>query len=38
MPGAAAIQPLNNQTIRMIIRPTISGHRLRVRFSNEFEF
>ena len=27
---------LNNQTVRMVIRPTISGQRLRVRLSNEF--
>lgn len=35
MPGAPATESLDNQTIRMVIRPTISGHRLRVRFSNE---
>ncbi|HEV3481517.1 MAG TPA: SGNH/GDSL hydrolase family protein [Candidatus Acidoferrales bacterium] len=26
----------DNQTIRMVVRPTIGGERLRVRFSNEF--
>jgi len=26
----------DNQTIRMIVRPTIGGSRLRIRFSNEF--
>ncbi len=33
MPVAA---PFENQTIRMVIRPTIAGQRLRIRFSNEF--
>jgi len=35
VPSAPAIESFDNQTIRMVIRPTISGHRLRVRFSNE---
>ena len=26
----------DNQTIRMVVRPTIGGQRLRIRFSNEF--
>src|SRR6476620_8130699 len=35
VPSAPAIVSFDNQTIRMVIRPTISGHRLRVQFSNE---
>lgn len=35
-PGMPPSLALNNQTIREIIRPTIGGERLRVRFSNEF--
>jgi lysophospholipase L1-like esterase len=38
IPGRAATAPQSyeNQTIRMVIRPSIGGDRLRVRFSNEF--
>lgn len=35
-PGTPGPLTLNNQTIREIIRPTIGGNRLRIRFSNEF--
>ena len=35
-PGGPAPVPFENQTIRMVIRPTISGNRIRLRFSNEF--
>jgi hypothetical protein len=35
-PGGPPIQPFDNQTIRMVIRPTIGGDRLRIKFSNEF--
>ena len=35
-PGMPAAAPFENQTVRMVIRPTIAGQRLRVRFSNEF--
>ncbi len=35
-PGAPPTQPFENQTIRMVIRPTLGGDRLRVKFSNEF--
>lgn len=34
-PGAQSPMMFDNQTVRMIIRPTIAGQRLRVRFSNE---
>jgi lysophospholipase L1-like esterase len=34
-PGMPPPLTLNNQTIREIVRPTIEGERLRVRFSNE---
>jgi lysophospholipase L1-like esterase len=34
-PGMAAAPGFENQTVRMVIRPTISGQRLRVRLSNE---
>lgn len=34
-PGMPPALTLDNQTIREIIRPTIGGERLRVRFSNE---
>jgi lysophospholipase L1-like esterase len=36
MPGMAVEPTINDKTIRMIVRPSIGGHRLRVRFSNEF--
>jgi lysophospholipase L1-like esterase len=36
MPGLAVEPPINDKTIRMIVRPSIGGQRLRVRFSNEF--
>jgi lysophospholipase L1-like esterase len=36
MPGLAAEPPISDKTIRMIVRPSIGGQRLRVRFSNEF--
>ena len=35
-PGAPPAQAFENQTIRMVIRPTIGGDRLRIRLSNEF--
>ncbi len=35
-PGNAQALVFNNQTIRMVVRPTIKGERLRVRLSNEF--
>ncbi len=35
-PGMPAAAPLENQTVRMVIRPTIAGQKLRIRFSNEF--
>jgi lysophospholipase L1-like esterase len=35
-PGVPEEPSLENKTIRMVIRPTIGGHSLRVRFSNEF--
>ena len=34
VPGQA-ISGLENRTLRMIVRPTIGGERLRIRFSNE---
>ena len=33
MPGEPALE---DKTVRMVVRPTISGSKLRVRFSNEF--
>ena len=27
---------INNQTVRMVVRPSIGGNRIRIRFSNEF--
>jgi len=36
MPGAAAEPDITDKTIRMVVRPSIGGQRLRVRFSNEF--
>jgi lysophospholipase L1-like esterase len=35
-PQAVAARGLNNQTVRMIVRTSIGGHRLRVRLSNAF--
>jgi len=35
-PGMPPELPIANQTIRMVVRPTIGGQRLRVRLSNEF--
>ena len=35
-PGLPPSPVFENQTVRMIIRPTIGGQRLRVRFSNAF--
>ncbi len=35
-PGMPPEAPLENQTIRMIVRPTIGAQRIRVRLSNEF--
>lgn len=35
-PGAPPIPTFENQTIRMIVRPTIGGDRVRIRFSNTF--
>ena len=34
-PGMPAAAPFEKQTVRMVIRPTIAGQRLRIRFSNE---
>ena len=36
MPGIAAEPAIKDKTIRMIVRPSLGGQRLRVRFSNEF--
>jgi lysophospholipase L1-like esterase len=36
MPGIAVEPAINDKTIRMVVRPSIGGQRLRVRFSNEF--
>jgi lysophospholipase L1-like esterase len=35
-PGMPPETPIDNTTIRMVVRPTLSGQRLRVRLSNEF--
>jgi lysophospholipase L1-like esterase len=35
-PGMSPSETFENQTIRMVIRPTIEGQRIRIRFSNEF--
>src|SRR5437016_11636999 len=35
-PGLPPSPVFENQTIRMIVRPTIGGERLRIRFSNAF--
>ena len=35
-PGLPPTPTLENQTIRMVVRPTIGGDRLRIRFSNAF--
>ncbi len=36
LPGFPPAPTYENQTLRMIVRPTIGGQRLRIRFSNEF--
>lgn len=36
VPGMPPAQTFENQTVRMVIRPTIGGQRIRIRFSNEF--
>ena len=36
MPGITVGPTIADKTIRMIVRPSIGGQRLRVRFSNEF--
>jgi len=35
-PGMPPDPPISNQTIRMVVRPTLGGQRFRVRLSNEF--
>jgi len=35
-PGMPPAPAFENQTVRMVIRPTIGAERLRIRFSNEF--
>jgi lysophospholipase L1-like esterase len=35
-PGLPASPVIDNQTIRMVVRPTLGGERLRIRFSNGF--
>jgi lysophospholipase L1-like esterase len=35
-PGMPGEPSLEDKTIRMVVRPTISGSKLRIRFSNEF--
>ena len=35
-PGLPPSPVFENQTVRMVVRPTIGGQRLRIRFSNEF--
>jgi lysophospholipase L1-like esterase len=35
-PGMPGEPPLDDKTVRMVVRPTISGTKLRIRFSNEF--
>src|SRR5450631_4759761 len=35
-PGMPGEPPLADKTLRMVVRPTISGSKLRIRFSNEF--
>ncbi len=35
-PGFPPAPVFENQTIRMVIRPTIAGQRLRIRFSNDY--
>ena len=36
MPGFPAESPITDKTVRVVVRPTIGGTRLRVRLSNEF--
>ena len=35
-PGVPPTPVLENQTVRMVVRPTIGGERVRIRFSNAF--
>src|SRR5581483_5827654 len=35
-PGLPPSPVFENQTVRMVVRPTIGGQRVRIRFSNEF--
>ncbi|MGO9337839.1 MAG: SGNH/GDSL hydrolase family protein [Terracidiphilus sp.] len=35
-PGLPPVPVFENQTIRMVVRPTIGGQRVRIRFSNAF--
>src|ERR1039458_7010045 len=35
-PGLPPVPVIENQTIRMVVRPSIGSERLRVRFSNEY--
>jgi lysophospholipase L1-like esterase len=35
-PGAPPLLTVENQTVRMVVRPTLGGDRLRVRLSNEY--
>jgi lysophospholipase L1-like esterase len=35
-PGAPPLLVVENQTVRMVVRPTLGGDRLRVRLSNEY--
>ena len=35
-PGFPSAPVFENQTIRMVVRPTIGGHRVRIRFSNDY--
>lgn len=34
--GVPFARPLADQTVRMVVRPTLSGHRVRVRLSNRY--
>jgi lysophospholipase L1-like esterase len=36
LPGLPAEPPITDKTVRVVVRPTIGGQSLRVRFSNEF--
>ncbi len=35
-PGMPGEPPLGDKTLRMVVRPTIGGSKMRIRFSNEF--